>query len=109
MHLRDNHLLRPVDLGQRHFLAIPVILSAGQRPVFRLRPLAAGPAGAFARSAFGGGKQLDRTIAEHCHVARVLSYRFAAGEFDRNGVDRRFGHRNGDGEVADIYAHGGNS
>ncbi|MNN95118.1 hypothetical protein D3C81_2138730 [compost metagenome] len=53
--LGDHHLLRRVDLGQGHGLAIPVILGAGQCPVFGFCPLAAGPVGAFARSTFGRG------------------------------------------------------
>ncbi|MCY1463611.1 hypothetical protein D9M71_815250 [compost metagenome] len=83
-----------------------MILGAAQGPVFRLGPLAAGPAGAFARSAFGRGRELDRTVAEHLHEARVLSDRFGTGEFNRYEVGRGHGHRNGNGEVADIYAHG---
>ncbi|MNE52956.1 hypothetical protein D3C80_1476550 [compost metagenome] len=55
VHLGDDHLLRRVDLGQRHCLAIPVILGAGQRPVLRFCPFAACPVGAFARSTFGWG------------------------------------------------------
>src|SRR5471032_1148438 len=78
---------------------------AGQRPIDRLFPFAAGSMGALARCPLGGGRELDGAIGQPGYYAWALFERLGTVQLKRNRVGGRRWQRGGNVEVADIYSH----
>ncbi|MNP12285.1 hypothetical protein D3C76_1045120 [compost metagenome] len=84
--LRDDDLLRGVDLGERHLLQVDVFIGARQRPVHRLFPFTARAVSALARSALGGGCELNGPIGQHGHDVWKLLDCLGPAELQGDGI-----------------------